>query len=63
MDYINKYLYYLKYERKLSNNTILSYQNDLNDLYAFFNEDINKVAYSDLVNYINSDLFTRVEIV
>ena len=54
MDYINKYIDYWKYERKLYNNTILSYQNDLNDLYLFFNEDITKVTYSDLVNYINS---------
>ena len=37
MDYINKYLDYLKYERKLSNNTILSYQNDLEKFYEFNN--------------------------
>ena len=54
MNYINKYLDYLKYERKLSNNTILSYQNDLKDLYLFFNEDIIKVEYKDLIKYINS---------
>ena len=54
MDYINKYIDYLKYERKLSNNTVLSYQNDLNDLYLYFNEDIIKVTYKDLVKYINS---------
>ena len=54
MDYINKYIDYLKYERKLSENTILSYQNDLNDLYLFFNEEIINVTYKDLVKYINS---------
>lgn len=54
MDYINKYLDYLKYERKLSNNTILSYENDLNNLFAFFNEKIINVSYQDLTNYINS---------
>jgi integrase/recombinase XerD len=54
MDYINKYIDYLKYERKLSNNTVMSYTNDLNDLYLFFNEDIIKVTYKDLVKYINS---------
>ena len=54
MDYINKYIDYLKYERKLSNNTVSSYSNDLNDLYLFFNEDIIKVTYKDLVKYINS---------
>ena len=54
MDYINKYLDYLKYERKLSNNTILSYENDLKDLYVFFKEDISSVKYQDLTKYINS---------
>ena len=54
MDFINKYMDYLMYERKLSNNTILSYQNDLNDLYEFFREDIISVSYKDVVKYINS---------
>lgn len=54
MDYINKYLDYLKYERKLANNTILSYENDLKDLYIFFNEKVINVTYQDLVKYINS---------
>ena len=54
MDYINKYLDYLKYERKLSNNTIVSYENDLKDLYEFYKENIIKVNYNDLVKYINS---------
>lgn len=54
MDYINKYLDYLKYERKLSNNTVLSYENDLKELYNFFKEDIAKASYQDLVKYINN---------
>ena len=54
MDYINKYIDYLKYERKLSDNTVASYQNDLTDLYLYFDEDIVKVTYKDLVKYINS---------
>ena len=54
MDYINKYLDYLKYERKLSNNTILSYENDLKDLYKYFKENIIKVTYQDLIKYINT---------
>ena len=54
MDYINKYIDYLKYERKLSDNTVLSYQNDLKDLYLYFNEDIINVSYKDLVKYIDS---------
>ncbi|MBR1416429.1 MAG: site-specific tyrosine recombinase XerD [Bacilli bacterium] len=54
MDYINKYIDYLKYERKLSNNTVISYEQDLKDLYLFFNEKIIYVSYKDLVKYINS---------
>ena len=54
MNYVNKYLDYLKYERKLSDNTILSYENDLKDLYTFFNEKIINISYQDLVKYINS---------
>ena len=60
MDYINKYIDYLMYERNLSKNTILSYQNDLNDLYEFFKEDIIKVTYKDLVKYINSLSYLNV---
>ena len=40
MNYINKYIDYIKFERKLSSNTIESYQNDLTDLYLFFNESL-----------------------
>ena len=54
MDYINKYLDYLRYERKLSNNTILSYENDLKDLCNFFKDNIINITYQDLVKYINS---------
>ena len=54
MNFINKYLDYLKYERKLSDNTILSYENDLKDLYNFFDEKITSVDYQDLVKYINT---------
>ena len=54
MDYINKYIDYLKYERKLSNNTILSYENDLKDLFAFFDKKIVSVTHQDLTKYINS---------
>ena len=58
--YIEKYLNYLKYERKLSNNTILSYQNDLKDLNTYFNSNI-LVKGNNLTKYIESiqDLNTR----
>ena len=54
MDYINKYKDYLIFERKLSLNTILSYQNDLNSFYLFFNKDILTVKYDDMIKYLNS---------
>jgi integrase/recombinase XerD len=54
MNYINKYLDYLQFERKLAKNTIYSYQNDLNDLYIFFNDDILNVSSKDMTKYINS---------
>lgn len=54
MKYITEYLDYLEFERKLSKNTIMSYQNDLNDLYLYFNEDILTPTYKDMVKYIHS---------
>ncbi len=54
MNYINKYIDYIKFERKLSSNTIESYQNDLTDLYLFFNEDIIKVKDEQMTKYIYS---------
>lgn len=54
MNYIAKYIDYLKFERKLSSNTISSYQNDLNDLYLYFNEEIITANYEEISKYINS---------
>jgi len=42
-EFITKYLDYLKYERKLSNNTILSYQNDLKSFDKYFKSQITKI--------------------
>lgn len=51
--YINVYLDYLKYEKKLSENTIMSYSNDLKH---FFIKNINylNLKEKDLSNYIRS---------
>lgn len=54
MDYINKYLEYLQFERRLSINTIKSYNNDLNALYEFFNEKLINVTNKDIRKYIQS---------
>lgn len=52
--YINKYLDYLKFERKLSDNTLKSYLNDLKDFDLYFNGNVKDLKYKDISNYINS---------
>ncbi len=58
--YIIKYLDYLEYERKLSKNTIKSYQNDLNSLYEY-NKNILNLNNQDIKNFIkvSANLNTR----
>lgn len=51
-EYIDKYLKYLEFERKLSDNTIKSYFNDLKDFDLFFKGDLLKLKYDDLKKYI-----------
>lgn len=51
-EYIDKYLKYLEFERKLSINTIKSYFNDLKDFDLFFNGNLLKLKYDDLKKYI-----------
>lgn len=52
--YINKYLDYLMFERKLSDNTLKSYLNDLKDFDIYFNGDILFLEYKDISKYLNS---------
>lgn len=52
--YINKYLDYLKFERKLSDNTLKSYLNDLKDFDLYFKGNILNLKYNDISNYLNS---------
>ena len=52
--YINKYLDYLKFERKLSDNTLKSYLNDLKDFDLYFNGNVKDLKYKDISDYINS---------
>lgn len=58
---ILKYLDYLTYERKLSDNTIKSYSNDLVKLNAYFKGNVTSLEYNDLSKYLQSlsDLNTR----
>lgn len=52
--YINKYLDYLKFERKLSDNTLKSYLNDLKDFDLYFKGNVKDLKYKDISDYINS---------
>lgn len=58
---IQKYIDYLEYERKLSDNTILSYKNDLKSFSNYFKNNIENLKYKDIQNYIDSiqELNTR----
>ena len=53
-EYIDKYLKYLEFERKLSNNTIKSYFNDLKSFDLFFKGKLTDLVYEDLRKYIDS---------
>lgn len=53
-EYIDKYLKYLEFERKLSNNTIKSYFNDLKNFDLFFKGKLNNLVYEDMRKYIGS---------
>ena len=48
---IDKYIDYLKYERKLSKNTILSYQNDLTMFFEWNKKDLLKNTKEDIQNF------------
>jgi len=52
--YISKYIDYLEYERKLSNNTIKSYLNDLKDFDIYFNGELLNLKYEDIKKYLDS---------
>lgn len=49
---IEKYLEFLKFEKNLSDNTIKSYQNDLEEFSKFFSCDLLKLRKSDVQNFL-----------
>ena len=53
-EYVGKYLDYLKYERKLSDNTLASYSNDLKDLDIYFDGNLLENKYDDMSTYFNN---------
>lgn len=55
-EYINKYLDYLKYEKKLSNNTFLSYKDNLKKFNAFFdNKNIIDLSTKQIRDFLYQD--------
>ena len=60
-EHIEKYFDYLKYERKLSENTIASYKNDLKTFDMFFKQKILNLTYEDIQKYLKhiKDLTAR----
>lgn len=50
---IEKYIDYLKYEKKLSENTINSYKNDLDCFKDFFKKDLTKINLDDIHKYLD----------
>lgn len=60
-EYITRYLSYLRYERKLSDNTINSYHNDLKELDIYFKGNIVPMSNDNLQKYfrfLNKDART-----
>ena len=51
---VSKYLDYLKYERKLSDNTLASYSNDLKDLDIYFSGNLLNNSYKDMTKYFDN---------
>ena len=52
--YIEEFIDYLRYEKKYSENTIVSYQNDLKKAYIFLKKDFTNLSKKDIQNYIQS---------
>lgn len=50
--YVLKFIDYLKNERNYSNNTIISYENDLNEFISIYEEDVLTLKYKDISKYL-----------
>lgn len=50
--YIDKFLEYLKLERNYSDNTIISYKNDLYEFESIYEQDILELKYKDINKYL-----------
>ena len=56
MNYINEYKKYLLIDKKYSNNTILSYENDLNNFIKFVDKNLTKINKNDVLKFIENEL-------
>ena len=52
--YIEEFIDYLRYEKKYSENNIISYQNDLKKVCVFFKKDFTNLTKKNIQNYIQS---------
>lgn len=58
-EYVNKYLDYLKYERKLSNNTYLSYGYNLKEFLEFIGKkDLLKLSTDEIRDFLYQEMYT-----
>ena len=55
MNYIEKYKDYLLIDKRYSNNTIMSYINDLNNFNSFINKDLLKINKKDILSFIEKE--------
>ena len=49
---LNNYIYYIKIEKGLSDNSVMSYKSDLIDFINYFEEDISTITNNQVVNYL-----------
>ena len=49
---LNNYIYYIKIEKGLSDNSVISYKSDLVDFIGFFEEDITTISNDRVINYL-----------
>lgn len=59
MNYIEEYRKYLLIDKKYSNNTILSYMNDLNNFQKFIKKDMTKINKKDILKFIEFERKTK----
>jgi len=59
MNYINEYKKYLLIDKKYSDNTIKSYENDLKNFTDYINKNILNVKKEDILNFIEKEVKTK----